>query len=186
YVLALNSDHQIYGWGLCQTPNGDTYNKPHKILLNNDIELKIEKISCIWETALALTSDGQMWFKVMYKTLENIGSGGFGVVNKVEYKQTGKIYARKECLLLNLEEDQNRNLCDFGLSKLVDVLNDEYKQSSVENTDISKNNVNYMAPEAQSGTNYNHLVDVYSLALIGAKIFGFETRDIRDGVYIEI
>ncbi|CAG2116504.1 unnamed protein product, partial [Medioppia subpectinata] len=32
-------------------------------------------------------------------------------------------------------------------------------------------------------TEYNHLIDVYSLELIGAKIFGFDSDDIRDGVF---
>ncbi|CAG2114773.1 unnamed protein product, partial [Medioppia subpectinata] len=70
-------------------------------------------------------------------------------------------------------------LCDFGLSKEVDLLSDRYKQSSVKHTkDVG--NVDYMAPEGQT-TEYNHLIDVYSLALIGAKIFGFDSKDIRDG-----
>ncbi|CAG2110279.1 unnamed protein product, partial [Medioppia subpectinata] len=74
-------------------------------------------------------------------------------------------------------------LCDFGLSKEVNALSDRYKQSRVENTPDFKDNVNYMALEGQT-TEYNHLIDVYSLALIGAKIFGFDSDDIRDGVYI--
>ncbi|CAG2104161.1 unnamed protein product [Medioppia subpectinata] len=70
-------------------------------------------------------------------------------------------------------------LCDFGLSKSVDVLSDRYKQSSVKHTkDVG--NVEYMAPEGQT-TEYNHLLDIYSLALIGAQIFGFNTRDIENG-----
>ncbi|CAG2105954.1 unnamed protein product [Medioppia subpectinata] len=69
-------------------------------------------------------------------------------------------------------------LCDFGLSKSVDVLIYRYRQSSAKHTaDV----VQYMAPEGQT-TEYNHLIDVYSLALIGAKIFGFDSEDIRDGV----
>ncbi|CAG2115219.1 unnamed protein product [Medioppia subpectinata] len=72
-------------------------------------------------------------------------------------------------------------LCDFGLSKEVKALSDAYNQSSDKHTaDVTL----YMAPEAQFGTDYNHLIDVYSLALIGAKIFGFNSDDIRDGVYI--
>ncbi|CAG2112285.1 unnamed protein product [Medioppia subpectinata] len=71
-------------------------------------------------------------------------------------------------------------LCDFGLSKSVDVLSDRYNRSISKHTkDVG--NVNYMAPEGQT-TEYNHLIDVYSLALIGAKIFGFHSDDIRDGV----
>ncbi|CAG2110130.1 unnamed protein product [Medioppia subpectinata] len=59
----------------------------------------------------------------------------------------------------------------------------ETEKISVKHTADFKDNVNYMAPEGQT-TDYNHLIDVYSLALIGAKIFGFDSRDIRDGVYI--
>ncbi|CAG2113494.1 unnamed protein product [Medioppia subpectinata] len=71
-------------------------------------------------------------------------------------------------------------LCDFGLSKEVHVLSDVYNQSIAKHTaDVAL----YMAPEGQT-TEYNHLIDVYSLALIGAKIFGFDSDDIRDGVYI--
>ncbi|CAG2104260.1 unnamed protein product [Medioppia subpectinata] len=73
-------------------------------------------------------------------------------------------------------------LCDFGLSKEVDVLSDRYNQTNVNHTGGV---AQYMAPEAQFGTDYNHLIDVYSLALIGAKIFGFDSDDIRDGVYIK-
>ncbi|CAG2101173.1 unnamed protein product, partial [Medioppia subpectinata] len=73
-------------------------------------------------------------------------------------------------------------LCDFGLAKSVDVLNDRYKQSSVKHTkDVG--DIEYMAPEGQT-TEYNHLIDVYSLALIGAKIFGFNTKDIQNGKYM--
>ncbi|CAG2103344.1 unnamed protein product [Medioppia subpectinata] len=62
----------------------------------------------------------------------------------------------------------------------VHVLSDGYKQSSVKHTaDV----VQYMSPEGQT-TEYNHLIDVYSLALIGAKIFGFDSDDIRDGIFV--
>ncbi|CAG2108431.1 unnamed protein product [Medioppia subpectinata] len=55
-------------------------------------------------------------------------------------------------------------LCDFGLSKEVKALSDAYNQSIAKHTaDVAL----YMAPEAQFGTDYNHLIDVYSLALIG-------------------
>ncbi|CAG2109612.1 unnamed protein product, partial [Medioppia subpectinata] len=70
-------------------------------------------------------------------------------------------------------------LCDFGLSKEVKALSDEYNQRSAKHTaDIAQ----YMAPEAQFGTDYNHLIDVYSLALIGAELFHFDSDYIRDGV----
>ncbi|CAG2115460.1 unnamed protein product [Medioppia subpectinata] len=83
----------------------------------------------------------------------------------------------KELLII---KRQYIKLCDFGLSKEVHVLSDRYKQSNVKHTE---NVVHYMAPEGQT-TEYNHLIDVYSLALIGAKIFGFDSNDIRDGVYV--
>ncbi|CAG2115255.1 unnamed protein product [Medioppia subpectinata] len=73
------------------------------------------------------------------------------------------------------------DLCDFGLSKSVKVLSDIYKQSTAKHSKDFKDNVNYMAPEVET-TEYNHLIDVYSLALIGAKIFGFDSDDIRDGI----
>ncbi|CAG2172461.1 unnamed protein product [Oppiella nova] len=41
-------------------------------------------------------------------------------------------------------------------------------------------NVDYMAPEAMT-KEYNHLIDIYSLSLIGAQILGFDTNDIIDG-----
>ncbi|CAG2100390.1 unnamed protein product [Medioppia subpectinata] len=78
--------------------------------------------------------------------------------------------------------DRYIKLCDFGLSKEVHIFSEHYKQSYSENTPDFIDNVNYMAPEGQT-TEYNHLIDVYSLALIGAKIFGFDSEDIRDGVF---
>ncbi|CAG2118577.1 unnamed protein product [Medioppia subpectinata] len=95
------------------------------------------------------------------------------LVESVEYLHKNNITHR------DLKPD---NLCDFGLSKLLHELSDRYKQSSVKNTADFKDNVNYMAPEGQT-TEYNHLIDVYSLALIGAKIFGFSSNNIRDGIF---
>ncbi|CAG2112157.1 unnamed protein product [Medioppia subpectinata] len=255
FVLALNRDQQIYGWRLNKRPNGNTYNKPHKILLKtNNIE--------------------------MYEILEKLGSGSFGHVFKVNDRHNGDKYAVKKCPLNGLDEKQKQNvlnetqnliklrseyiiqyyyswiecnclyilmdclagnltqfldnkkplfgeiisefeyyisyeifkqlvesveylhknhiihrdlkpdnvlidnndrynryikLCDFGLSKSVDVLSDGYKQSSVKHTkDVG--DIEYQAPEAQT-TEYNHLIDVYSLALIGAKIFSFNSSN---------
>ncbi|CAG2171777.1 unnamed protein product [Oppiella nova] len=42
--------------------------------------------------------------------------------------------------------------------------------------------VDYMAPEAET-KDYNHLTDIYSLSLIGAQLFGFDTYDIIEGKY---
>ncbi|CAG2168105.1 unnamed protein product, partial [Oppiella nova] len=40
----------------------------------------------------------------------------------------------------------------------------------------------YQAPEVGTDTNgYNHLIDIYSLSMIGAQIFGFDIYDIFDG-----
>ncbi|CAG2166230.1 unnamed protein product [Oppiella nova] len=40
--------------------------------------------------------------------------------------------------------------------------------------------LSYQAPEAQTNE-YNHLIDIYSLSLIGSQIFGFNVNDIIDG-----
>ncbi|CAG2105080.1 unnamed protein product, partial [Medioppia subpectinata] len=64
-------------------------------------------------------------------------------------------------------------------SKEVHVLSDGYKQSSVKHTE-DVGSVEYTAPEGQT-TEYNHLIDVYSLALIGAQLFGFNTSNIENG-----
>ncbi|CAG2114001.1 unnamed protein product, partial [Medioppia subpectinata] len=107
------------------------------------------------------------------------------LVESVEYLHKNNIIHRDlkpDNVLIDNTYSRYITLCDFGLSKEVKVLSDRYKQSNVKNTDISDRNISYMAPEAQSGTDYNHLIDVYSLALIGAKIFGFDSDDIRDGI----
>ncbi|CAG2106299.1 unnamed protein product [Medioppia subpectinata] len=87
-------------------------------------------------------------------------------------------------LIDNKDSKRSIKLCDFGLSKEVDILSDNYKQSTAKHTADFIDNVNYMAPEGQT-TEYNHLIDVYSLALIGAKIYGFDSDDIRDGVFTQ-
>ncbi|CAG2117548.1 unnamed protein product, partial [Medioppia subpectinata] len=104
------------------------------------------------------------------------------LVESVKYLHNNNVIHRDlkpdNVLIDNENNYRYIKLCDFGLSKSVDVLNYRYRQSRVKHTaDV----VQYMAPEAKSGTNYNHLVDVYSLALIGAKIFGLDSDDIRDG-----
>ncbi|CAG2121228.1 unnamed protein product, partial [Medioppia subpectinata] len=99
----------------------------------------------------------------MYEMLRSLGAGGFGCVYEMRYKHSKEDihYAIKKCQLNE-----------------VHVLSDEYKQSIAKHTaDVAL----YMAPEGQT-TEYNHLIDVYSLALIGAKIFGFDSNNIRDGV----
>ena len=75
-------------------------------------------------------------------------------------------------------------LCDFGLSKVHDHLlqvenlicgneNIEYKNvKSIRHTRFV-GSLKYMAPEVKDSQKYNHLSDVYSLALIAAEIFQF-------------
>ncbi|CAG2168443.1 unnamed protein product [Oppiella nova] len=72
----------------------------------------------------------------------------------------------------------NIKLCDLALAK--DVYNcDPFRMSKAKHTaDVGA--VDYMAPEAQTNE-YNHLSDIYSLSLIGAQIFGFDTKDIISG-----
>ena len=41
----------------------------------------------------------------------------------------------------------------------------------------------YQAPEAMT-SEYNHLVDIYSLSINGAQIFEFNTNDIKNGMYV--
>ncbi|CAG2172323.1 unnamed protein product [Oppiella nova] len=62
-------------------------------------------------------------------------------------------------------------LCDFGLAKEVDSI-DWYR-------DVGTPCI-YQAPEAQTN-DYNHKIDIYSLSLIGAQIFGLDINDIMDG-----
>ncbi|CAG2167816.1 unnamed protein product [Oppiella nova] len=78
------------------------------------------------------------------------------------------------------EVNQTRylKLCDLGVSK--DLYNlDSFKPSSVEHTG-EVGSPDYMAPEAE-GETYNHKIDIYSLALIGAEMFGFKMSDIMNG-----
>ncbi|CAG2178305.1 unnamed protein product, partial [Oppiella nova] len=69
-------------------------------------------------------------------------------------------------------------LCDFGLAKEVPNC-DLFKASKAEHT-ADVGDLSYQAPEAQTNE-YNHLIDIYSLSLIGAQIFGFDANDIIDG-----
>ncbi|CAG2169546.1 unnamed protein product [Oppiella nova] len=74
--------------------------------------------------------------------------------------------------------DGRIKLCDFGLAKEVYNL-EPYLMSTAKHTaDVGTEN--YMAPEAQT-KDYDHKADIYSLALIGAQIFGFDTYDIIEG-----
>ena len=79
--------------------------------------------------------------------------------------------------------DGRIKLCDFGLAK--EVVNiDSYNMSKAKQTsDVGT--VQYMAPEALTNV-YNHLIDIYSLSLIGAQIFGFNIKDIISGKYVYV
>ncbi|CAG2114724.1 unnamed protein product [Medioppia subpectinata] len=109
-------------------------------------------------------------YYISYKLFEQL-------VKSVEYLHKNNIIHRDlkpDNVLISSDNRYNRyiKLCDFGLSKEVHVLSDEYNQSSVKHTkDVGDNE--YQATEAQT-TEYNYLIDVYSLALIGAKIFGHD------------
>ncbi|CAG2168788.1 unnamed protein product [Oppiella nova] len=72
-------------------------------------------------------------------------------------------------------------LCDFGLAKEVPNC-DPFRMTNAKHTsDVGAPGI-YQAPEAQTN-DYNHLIDIYSLSLIGAQIFRFDTYDIVDGKY---
>ena len=45
--------------------------------------------------------------------------------------------------------------------------------------------LSYQAPEVNSDPiDYDHRIDIYSLSLIGAQIFGFDTNHIKNGLYV--
>ncbi|CAG2176185.1 unnamed protein product [Oppiella nova] len=73
-------------------------------------------------------------------------------------------------------------LCDFGLAK--EIANcDPFNVSKAEHT-ADVGDLSYQAPEVNSyPIDYDHKIDIYSLSLIGAQIFGFDTYDIIDGKY---
>ncbi|CAG2183799.1 unnamed protein product, partial [Oppiella nova] len=74
--------------------------------------------------------------------------------------------------------DGEIKLCDFGLAKEVPNCYPFLMSKAKHTADVGS--VDYMAPEAQTNE-YNHLIDIYSLSLIAAQIFVFDTNDIIDG-----
>ncbi|CAG2166883.1 unnamed protein product [Oppiella nova] len=90
-------------------------------------------------------------------------------VNKYRKNGSTDWRQRPECFI---------KLCDFGLAKEVPNC-DPFLMSKANHT-AGVGTVDYMAPEAQINE-YNHLIDIYSLSLIGAQIFGFDTYDLIEG-----
>ncbi|CAG2178249.1 unnamed protein product [Oppiella nova] len=76
--------------------------------------------------------------------------------------------------------DYKIKLCDFGLAKEVPNCDPFLMPKAKHTADVGT--VDYMAPEVNTyPIEYNHLIDIYSLSLIGAQIFGFDTYDIIEG-----
>ncbi|CAG2101176.1 unnamed protein product [Medioppia subpectinata] len=201
FAFALNSEHEIYIWG----QYGTCYKSFYTMTTMHPVKEKdlFQYLSFMWkmwryEQRRAYTThtfpqdEPQLKYYFLditqLKTLCAVKATslplhpkGRQLVESVEYLHKNNIIHR-DLKPDNVLIDNNYRyikLCDFGLSKSVDVLSDEYKQSSVKH---AKNvgDIQYMAPEGQT-TEYNHLIDVYSLALIGAEIFEFNTRDIENG-----
>ncbi|CAG2174058.1 unnamed protein product, partial [Oppiella nova] len=77
------------------------------------------------------------------------------------------------------ETERYVKLCDFGLSKEVFSTGGPHPMSAVTHTqDVG--GAQYQAPEAM-GANYNHKIDIYSLALIGIDIFEFNRKCFMNG-----
>ncbi|CAG2171588.1 unnamed protein product [Oppiella nova] len=81
-----------------------------------------------------------------------------------------------------ITSDGSIKLCDFGLAKEVQNC-DPFLMCKAKHT-ADFGNVYYIAPEAQTNE-YNHLIDIYSLSIIGSQIFRFNTNDIMDGNQID-
>ena len=111
------------------------------------------------------------------------------MVKGIEYLHRNHIIHRDlkpdNVLISNEYIDNGRfiKLCDFGLSKHVTNSRDSYgsyTMSAVQHTE-DVGDLGYQAPEVQTGE-YNHLIDIYSLALIGAEIFNFDKNSVNWGV----
>ena len=59
-------------------------------------------------------------------------------------------------------------LCDFGLAKLHDQLLSHTR---------AQGTFRYMAPEVSTSTHYDWRCDIYSLAVIGKELFGFDNNE---------
>ncbi|CAG2172358.1 unnamed protein product [Oppiella nova] len=70
-------------------------------------------------------------------------------------------------------------LCDFGLSKEAFSTSGPHPMSAVPHTE-DVGDPRYQAPEAM-GDDYNHKIDIYSLALIGIDIFEFNRKFFMNG-----
>ncbi|CAG2170897.1 unnamed protein product [Oppiella nova] len=74
--------------------------------------------------------------------------------------------------------EEEIKLCDFGLAIKFPNCDQFLMYKAKPTADVGT--VDYMAPEAQTNE-YNHFIDIYSLSLIVAQIFGFNVNDIIDG-----
>ncbi|CAG2165458.1 unnamed protein product [Oppiella nova] len=138
------------------------------------MELCVDNLSNLLHTKKSLFNELMInsQFYILYEIFREL-------TECVQYLHQNKIIHRDlkpDNVLISM--DGRIKLCDFGLSK--EVLNcDPFRMSKVKHTaDVGTDD--YMAPEVQTNE-YNHLIDIYSLSLIGAQIFGFNTYDIIDG-----
>ncbi|CAG2176382.1 unnamed protein product [Oppiella nova] len=77
--------------------------------------------------------------------------------------------------------DGEIKLCDFGLAKEVRNCDLFLMSKPIHTADVG--DLSYQAPEVNSDpTDYDHKIDIYSLSLIVAQIFGFDTNDIKNEV----
>ncbi|CAG2172767.1 unnamed protein product [Oppiella nova] len=163
----------VFGWGYNeegQVGCGDIRIQLDPTPVEFTPEYQISKIECNWYTSLALTCEGQMfiWGK-SFDVITKLGEGGYG--QHIIHRDL-----KPDNVLISMEEEIK--LCDFGLAKEVQNC-DPFLMSKAKHTaDVGTDA--YMAPEAMTNE-YNHLIDIYSLSLIGAQIFGFDTNDIING-----
>ncbi|CAG2118969.1 unnamed protein product, partial [Medioppia subpectinata] len=78
-------------------------------------------------------------------------------------------------ILISVNITSNRcvKLCDFSLA--TDHNTDRHTASRYGHTSCV-GTLAYMAPELLSGSVYNHLSDIYSLSIIGQKLFGIDLQ----------
>ncbi|CAG2170419.1 unnamed protein product, partial [Oppiella nova] len=158
--------------------------KPDNVLISMDYKIKL----C--DFGLAKEVDSIDWYRMSKaKHTADVGTINYMApeAETEDYNHLTDIYSLSliGAQLFDLKPDNvliskygEIKLCDFGLAKEVPNC-DPFLMSKAKNT-ADVGTVAYMAPEAQT-TEYNHLIDIYSLSLIGAQIFGFNRNDIIDG-----